>query len=139
MPNRDLRSYKVVNWTLSFAWRRVVIPVAVAYGTDPKRVIELLVGVAHANLDVMPDPAPMAYFMGYTDSAMKFELHFWAAQQKWYGLKSDIGVGVTTALCQAGIEIPLPQRDLHVRSIDAEAKQTLAGDGALATSFRTVS
>ena len=134
VPNSDLLSSKLVNWTLSFTWRRVEIPVAVAYGTDPRQVLDMLVGVAHSNPDVMPDPAPRAFFMGYSDNAMKFELQFWSPQQKWFALKSDVAVSVTTAFCEAGIEIPLPQRDLHVRSIDAEVKDALAGDGVPAAS-----
>jgi potassium-dependent mechanosensitive channel len=119
VPNSNLTSTQVINWTLSSQQRRIEIPVGVAYGTDPERVLSLLVGVAAGHDGVMTDPGPMAFFMGFGESALNFELRFWSAHQDiWFQLKSDITVGVAKALAEAGIEIPFPQRDLHLRSID---------------------
>jgi potassium efflux system protein len=119
VPNSNLISNQVVNWTLSSPWRRIEIPVGVAYGTDPEAVLNLLVAEAAAQPNVMTDPAPMAFFMGFGDSALNFELRFWSARQDiWFQLKSDVTIGISRALREAGIEIPFPQRDLHVRSVD---------------------
>ena len=119
VPNSNLISNQVVNWTLSSPWRRIEIPVGVAYGTDPEAVLNLLVAEAAAQPNVMTDPAPMAFFMGFGDSALNFELRFWSARQDiWFQLKSDVTIGVSRALREAGIEIPFPQRDLHLRSVD---------------------
>jgi small-conductance mechanosensitive channel len=61
----------------------------------------------------------MAFFMGFGDSALNFELRFWSARQDiWFQLKSEVTIGVSKALREAGIEIPFPQRDLHLRSVD---------------------
>ncbi len=119
VPNSNLVSTQVINWTLSSQRRRIEILVGVAYGTDPERVLRLLVAEAVAHQSVMTDPAPEAFFMGFGDNALNFELRFWSERQDiWFQLKSDVTVAVARALTEAGIEIPFPQRDLHLRSID---------------------
>ena len=131
VPNSNLISNQVINWTLSSSWRRVEVPVGVAYGTDPERVLKLLVEVAKSNPGVMINPEPVAFFLGFGDSALNFELRFWSARlEKWFQLKSDVTVAVANALRDAGIEIPFPQRDLHVRSIDVSVQKDLTADVA---------
>jgi len=125
VPNSNLIANQVINWTLSSQWRRVDVPVGVAYGTDPERVIKLLVGVAESHPGVLLARAPMAFFLGFGESALKFELRFWSAQQDtWFQLQSDVTVAVAKALREADIEIPFPQRDLHVRSICASVAES---------------
>jgi small-conductance mechanosensitive channel len=119
VPNSNLVSAQVTNWTLSSQQRRVEIAVGVAYGTDPERVIELLTAEAASHHNVMTNPAPIAYFIGFGDSSLDFELRFWSERQDiWFQLKSDVTVAVCRALTQAGIEIPFPQRDIHLRTVD---------------------
>jgi potassium efflux system protein len=119
VPNSNLLSNQVINWTLSSPWRRVEIPVGVAYGSDPDAILKLLTSVATENPGVMNEPPPVAYFLGFGDSALNFELRFWSAHQdSWFQLKSDVSIGVARALREANIEIPFPQRDLHLRSSD---------------------
>ncbi len=65
VPNSNLISNQVINWTLSSSWRRVEVPVSVAYGTDPERVLKLLVEVAKSNPGVMINPEPMAFFLRF--------------------------------------------------------------------------
>ncbi len=126
VPNSNLIANQVINWTLSSPWRRVDIPVGVAYGTDPEEIIKLLIDVATSHSGVMRSPEPTAFFLGFGDSALNFELRFWAARQEiWFQLKSDVSIGVNRALREAGVEIPFPQRDLHVRSVDATVKEAL--------------
>ena len=139
VPNSNLISNQVINWTLSSQWRRVDVPVGVAYGTDPERVINLLVGVAESHPGVLLARPPMAFFLGFGESALKFELRFWSDRQDtWFQLQSDVTVAVAKALREAGIEIPFPQRDLHVRSIDASVAESVASNGArLASSADT--
>jgi potassium efflux system protein len=119
VPNSNLVSTQVINWTLSSQQRRVEIAVGVAYGTDPERVMKLLTAEAASHDNVMTNPAPVAYFIGFGDSALNFELRFWSERQDiWFQLKSDVTVAVCRALTEAGIEIPFPQRDIHVRTVD---------------------
>jgi small-conductance mechanosensitive channel len=130
VPNSNLISNQVINWTLSSPWRLVDVPVGVAYGTDPERVLKLLVDVANSHPGVLRVRPPTAFFLGFGESALNFELRFWAAQQEmWFQLRSDVTVDVSKALRQAGIEIPYPQRDLHLRSIDVSVGETLTDNG----------
>jgi small-conductance mechanosensitive channel len=95
----------------------VDIPLTVAYGTDPERLISLLLELAVAHPAVINNPKPEAYFLGFGESALSFELRFWTYQEDWFQLKSDIAVHLIKALREANIEIPFPQRDLHIRSV----------------------
>src|SRR5262249_15180867 len=127
VPNSNLLSNQVINWTLSSQWRRVDVPVRVAYGTDPERVIKLLVAVAESHSGILLERPPMAFFMGFGESSLNFELRFWSAwQDTWFQLQSDVTVAVAKALREAGIEIPFPQRDMHVRSFDVSVAEGLA-------------
>jgi len=72
---------------------------------------------------------PEAFFLGFGDSALRFELRFWSARQDtWFQLQSVVTVAVAKALRDAGIEIPFPQRDLHLRSVDVSLKEQLAAN-----------
>jgi potassium-dependent mechanosensitive channel len=128
VPNSNLISNEVINWTLSSVRRRVDIPVGVAYGTDPERVLSLLIEVAAAHAGVTGSPKPEAYFLGFGDSALNFELRFWTYQEDWFRLKSDVAVGLTKALREANIEIPFPQRELHIRSVGGATGETVSVD-----------
>jgi small-conductance mechanosensitive channel len=134
VPNSNLLSNQVINWTLSSQWRRVDVPVRVAYGTDPERVIKLLVSVAESYPGVLLERPPMAFFMGFGESSLNFELRFWSAwQDTWFQLQSDVTVAVAKALREAGIEIPFPQRDLHFRRIDTPVAEGLTEKGTCAS------
>jgi small-conductance mechanosensitive channel len=102
---------------------------SVAYGTEPERVIKLLVEVAESHPGVLLERAPAAFFMGFGESALNFELRFWCDRQDtWFQLQSDVSVAIAKALQEAGIEIPFPQRDLHLRSVDTLARDALTRD-----------
>jgi small-conductance mechanosensitive channel len=124
VPNANLISAEVVNWTLSDERRRADIPVGVAYGTDPQAVIDLLIGLAADHPEVMDDPAPEAFFLGFGASSLDFELRAWT-RASFIQVASDLRVRITEALEEVGIEIPFPQRDLHLRSVDTEAAKML--------------
>ena len=125
-PNSTLVSNQVINWTLSSARRRVEILVGVSYSADPDLVLKLLINVATGNSRVLTYPAPEAVFLGFGESALKFQLAFWGTQSSWFELQSEVGLAVFRSLRQAGIEIPLPQRDLHLRSVDSAIKEELS-------------
>ena len=122
VPNGQLISEEVLNWTLSDQQRRLEIPVGVAYGTDPERVIELLTAVGMKHPDVINDPPPDTLFTGFGDNALNFQLRAWtAAFKRWQVVKSELTIGINTALRDAGISIPFPQRDLHIKSVTSES------------------
>jgi small-conductance mechanosensitive channel len=117
VPNGNLISDKVVNWTFSDRRRRMEVKVGVAYGTDPERVIALLESVARAHPDVLDEPPAQALFVGFGESSLDFELRAWSALFENYVItQSQLAVAVSRALAEAGIEIPFPQRDLHLRT-----------------------
>ena len=133
VPNSNLISNQVINWTLSSAWRRVDIPINVAYGTDPEK------GPQTARPDTQPTqilgvlrerPSTAFFLAGFGDNALNFELRFWSTQQDtWFDLRSQVTLTVAKALRKAGIEIPFPQRDLHLRTIAPGVEERLADNG----------
>ena len=139
----------MTNWTLSDRRRRIELALGVAYGTDPRRVIDLLLAAVTGRAGVLQDPAPAALFLRFGENALEFALRFWTADfDTWQVLASDVMIEVHASLGRAGITIPFPQRDLHVRSLDAAAAEALAeaalgevasargGDAAAASSKR---
>ncbi|MFZ0944046.1 MAG: mechanosensitive ion channel domain-containing protein [Syntrophobacteraceae bacterium] len=128
VPNSLFISGKVTNWTRSNKIARIRIPVGVAYGSDIQRALSLLKEAAEAEPRVLSDPEPNPLFLRFGDSALEFELHSWIADVR------DL-LSVRSAICQeiagrfqaAGIELPFPQHDLHLRSIDEKVLGRVAG------------
>jgi len=130
VPNSNLISDRVVNWTLSDRRKRMEVKVGVAYGSDPERVIALLEGVASTHSQVLAAPRPQALFLGFGESSLDFELYAWSGHFDSAGsTQSELAVAIHRALAEAGIEIPFPQRDLHLRSADPEAARALRDAG----------
>jgi len=133
VPNASLTSERVTNWTLSDRLRRVDLEVGVAYATDPERVLEILSTVARAHPKALGEPAPVALCTGFGESALKFELRVWTARfEEAESVLSELTMGVHAALTAAKIEIPFPQRDIHVRNGETESsfvRRHSSGDG----------
>jgi potassium efflux system protein len=130
VPNGTLLSEKLVNWTLSDMNRRLDVSVGVAYGSDPKKVLELLMQVATSTPGVATSPEPTVIFVGFGASSLDFMLRAWTSDfGNWVTIRSDMTVRVYEALNAAGIEIPFPQQDLHLRSVSPEARAELTGQG----------
>ncbi|MGN6732440.1 MAG: mechanosensitive ion channel family protein, partial [Candidatus Binatia bacterium] len=121
VPNAQLISEQVTNWTLSDQLRRVDLPVGVNYGAAPKKVIELLESVARAHPDVLKDPAPRCLFMSYGDSGINFELRVWADYINGQQVKSDLTVAIYDAVYAAGMSFPFPQREIRMLSDNCDA------------------
>ena len=118
VPNAQLVSEQVINWTHSDRRRRMEIPVGVAYGSKPKQVIELLLETSKANPDVLDEPEPFVLFMGFGDSSLDFEVRAWTDRFEFFQrVRSELCVAFEASLRAAGIQIPFPQRDLHIRSV----------------------
>ncbi|MBD3220776.1 mechanosensitive ion channel, partial [bacterium] len=118
VPNGQLISDVVTNWTLSDRMRRIDIEVGVAYGTDPDLVLGVLRRVADEHPDVLAEPEPYVLFMAFGESSLDFSLRAWTADyEQFLRIGSELRVGIARALKDAGIEIPFPQRDLHLRTV----------------------
>ena len=126
IPNATLISEKLMNWTLSDPWRRIEISIGVAYGSDLQKVIEILLAVAAADSNVLKDPAPAVVFQGFGESALSFGLRVWTLVQANLDTKSRLSIALLQALHEAGIEMPFPQRDLNLKSVDKQIKELLS-------------
>lgn len=108
---------ELTNWTLSDSITRVILHVGVAYGSDVDQVQELLTEVAHNNERVVDDPAPAVFCVGLGDSRIEFELRVFVNDPlDIMPLSHEIHAAITRALHDAGIQIPFPQHDVHVRT-----------------------
>jgi small-conductance mechanosensitive channel len=119
IPNADLVTNEVTNWTLSSRVVRLIIPVGVAYGSDVPLVIETLMTCASTNPNVAKRPAPQVLFLSFGESSLDFELRVWVSDvdQKLV-VKSALHQEIDRSFREANIEIAFPQRDLHLRSVD---------------------
>ena len=128
VPNANLIQQEVVNWTLADRSRRLHLPVGVAYGTDPERVLQILTDVARSHPEVASNPEPRALFRGFGDSSLDFELRAWTPDfDNGLTVLSDLAVATNRAFAEAGITIPFPQRDLHLKSVTPETGEVLKG------------
>jgi small-conductance mechanosensitive channel len=128
VPNSNLISSEVINWTLSDQRRRVRVEVGVAYGSDPHQVVEILKATAAAHREVLRYPEPFVVFREFGDSSLNFWLLFWTATfEDFFRVRSEMNVAVHDALKEAGITIPFPQRDLHVRTLPGAETELVPG------------
>jgi potassium efflux system protein len=117
IPNSRFVTNEFTNWTLSDPQRRMHIPVGVEYGTEPERVLEILMRVATENPEVMETPEPAALFTGFGDSSLDFLLRAWTESNSWRKTMSDMSIEIHHALAEADITVPFPQRDLHLMNV----------------------
>ena len=120
IPNADLISNKVTNWTLLDMQRRMLLPVKVAFGHDPHEVLKILEQVAKEHEDVLNDPEPFAVFNGFGDNFLDFSLYYWIPTSLFFKAKTEIALAVHDAITAKGISTPRPQRDLRV-TMDEES------------------
>jgi small-conductance mechanosensitive channel len=114
IPNSELVGARFINWSLSDRLRRISIPVGVAYGSDPDRVTEILLGVARKHPAVLAHPAPFVIFDRFGDSALNFTLFCWSSVDSFFVARSELTIAINNAFKEAGVQIPFPQQDVHV-------------------------
>ncbi|WP_435137376.1 mechanosensitive ion channel family protein [Formosa sp. A9] len=117
VPNNNLISNDLINWTLSNNTKRVEILVGTSYDSDPNRILEILTEVATNHQYTLQDPAPRALFNDFGDSSLNFRLLFWVHYEFGLQSKSDVSIAIYNRFKAEGIEIPFPQRDLNVRNV----------------------
>ncbi len=117
LPNSDLINSAVANWTHRNKLGRIKIAVGVAYGSDAKRVHQILMDLALENPMVLKNPAPFVLFGNFGDSSLDFELRvFLADVNNSVIVQNDLRFGILAAFERENIEIPFPQRDLNIKS-----------------------
>ncbi|RMF46321.1 MAG: hypothetical protein D6751_05365, partial [Deltaproteobacteria bacterium] len=120
VPNSQLISEKVTNWTLSSRVARLVVPVGVAYGSDVEQVMRILTEVATGHPEAVQYPPPTVLFIAFGESSLDFEIRVFVRDITGrFRIRSDMLRQIDARFRDAGIEIPFPQRDLHLRSVDA--------------------
>jgi small-conductance mechanosensitive channel len=119
VPNSKLLENEVVNYSYGNPKIRLQVPVGIAYGSDCQKAAEILVQVALDNKRVMAEPKPKAWFREFGDSSLNFMLLFWIPNAAVkYDVISEINFAIDAGFRKNGIEIPFPQRDLHLRSTE---------------------
>jgi small-conductance mechanosensitive channel len=128
VPNGVMLNEKLINWTLSDMDRRIDVNVGVAYGSDPGRVLQLLMEVTRSTDGIATKPEPTVLFVGFGTNSLDFAIRSWTNNfDEWVKIRSALTVRVHDALKDAGIEIPFPQHDLHLRSVSPGVSAALAG------------
>ncbi|WP_419659210.1 mechanosensitive ion channel MScS [Desulfosarcina variabilis str. Montpellier] len=129
VPNGDLISSQVTNWTLEDRSMRLIIPVGVAYGSDVEAVMRVLLDVARQSEKVLKEPPPVVLFLNFGDSSLDFQLRVWIADfAERRFIQSTLIQEIDRRFRTNDIEIPFPQRDLHLRSVDDNAGKGLRGE-----------
>jgi len=119
VPNTDLISNQVTNWTLADRRTRFTIPVGVAYGSDIELVMKTLAEIAEENVKVLKDPPPQVLFSALGASSLDFEFRIWLADlDDRRQVQSELLVEIDRRFRELEIEIPFPQSDLHLRSVN---------------------
>lgn len=117
VPNSEFIATSVINWSHGDPKIRVDVPVGVSYSSDLDIVLQALRDVARENPDVLPDPEPQVHLRGFGDSSWDMQLRVWIGEPKRHPqVTSDLNCAIVRAFRRHDIEIPFPQRDLHVRS-----------------------
>jgi small-conductance mechanosensitive channel len=118
VPNTKFIDSPVTNWTYGDPRVRFRVPVGVAYGSDVNKVREVLIAAAREHPATLSEPEPNAYLEKFGESSIDFELVAWSQEMSYRPrrFKSDLNFLIDKHLRAAGIEIPRPQRDLHIRS-----------------------
>ncbi len=115
IPNGDLVLHSLVNWTHTDRTVRVIISIGVAYGSDIDQVQDLLLNCASEHKEVLTTPEPYALFADFVESALLFELRMFVSDaERYHIVSSQLRILINQACRNARIEIPYPQRRMHI-------------------------
>jgi small-conductance mechanosensitive channel len=119
IPNENLITSEVINWSYADRNVRISIPVQISYEDDPEKAMEIVLACAFASPRVLQDPPPSTRLTEFGDSGIEIQLRVWVADPEngFAPVRSDINLAIWRAFKEAGITIPYPQRDIHVKSL----------------------
>ncbi len=133
IPNEDLITQRVINWSFTDNLVRVRVPIGVSYNADPHQCIQLVLDAAQGTSRVLNSPPPACQLLGFGDSSVDLELRMWIADPSngVGSVRSEVLLKVWDLFKEHNIEIPFPQRDLHIRSSDIDVVQRTNPDPEL--------
>jgi small-conductance mechanosensitive channel len=119
IPNENLVTSDVINWSYSDKRVRVRIPVEISYDDDPEQAMAIMEKAATASSRVLETPPPAVRLMEFADSGIALELRVWLSdpQEGVGNVRSDVNLAIWHGFKAAGITIPYPQRDVHLRQV----------------------
>lgn len=121
IPNKDLITGKLLNWTLTDSTNRIVLNVGVAYGSDTNQACELIREICAEHQNILKTPVPIVTFEGFGDNTLNIVVRAFLATLEFRLLTiHELHQKIYTSFGQAGIEIAFPQRDIHIRSLPAQ-------------------
>ena len=131
IPNENLITSEVINWSYSNNLLRFTVPVGVSYGSDLEKARELMLESAAVTKRVLKDPGPDCLLSGFGDNAVNLELGVWIndPQNGLASVKSDLFWGIWKRFQEHGIEMPYPQRDVHLKSVPEAMLRTGSEEG----------
>jgi len=117
IPNSEMLSNKVTNWSFKDPKVRRQVDVGVAYGSDVQLVRKILLEIVGDMPEIMDDPAPRVDFTDFGDSALIFRVRFWISSPEfWLPVPTELRFRIDEEFKKNGIEIAFPQQDIHIRS-----------------------
>lgn len=117
VPNKTFITDRLINWTRTDNITRILISIGIAYGSDVKLAHELMLQIVHEHPMVLREPEPSVFFVGFGESSLDFEIRVYVKEiADRLPLTHDLNMQLNRALAEHGIEIPFPQRDIHLRS-----------------------
>jgi potassium efflux system protein len=121
VPNKTFITSQLVNWTLSDAITRVVIPVGIAYGSDVELAHKVMLDTVLSTPLVLAEPAPSVLIVGFGENSLTFSIRIFVSElSNRLPVTHDLYIRLEKALHEHKIEIPFPQRDIHIRSVVQE-------------------
>jgi small-conductance mechanosensitive channel len=131
IPNENLITGEVINWSYSQNLVRLKVPVGVAYGSDLEKAMELMLASAADTLRILKDPKPYCLVTGCGDNAISLEARVWIndPQHGIASVKSDLFKGILQRFRDHGIEMPYPQRDVHLKYVPEGMLRTGSEEG----------
>ena len=121
IPNENLITTEVINWSYSDKQVRIKLPVQISYEDDPEAAMDILARAAQGSARVLQNPPPAPRLLGFGDSGIDLELRVWIRdpQQGVNNVRSELNIAIWKGFKAAGITIPYPQQDLYVKELPA--------------------
>ena len=130
IPNEDLITNRVINWSFSDRNVRVRVPIGISYNADPRRAIALCLEAAQSTSRTLKSPEPKCLVIGFGDNSIDLELRFWIDDPSngVGNVRSEVLLAVWDRFQKEGIDIPFPQRDIHVSGLSPKIISAIQED-----------